>query len=462
MPTLSEQLSASFARMMEEDLQRAPEPPEPTPPEPPVDMSLIRNPPPPKLYTKEGVITRLPTEKFKTKGLKFPKFQGTALMFCLNCVPGNVRPLALQWSALRWLQHEFYSKIKNVKYFCMSGEYSQPPDPNAEGYEHAPWHDTYPEGRPHIQGFIQAVRGKKISSTSLLKLFQPSDPSLLQVVKARDSPTKCVHYVSKPHDGCDCAHCNKARRSKPNWAKFIGSGTAPAGQGRKFVQMCTDIKAGVSRNDIYDKYTGLVCRYTQGVGHLIKHYQDRAAIEQMKKEVPNILLRPWQVKLIPQLFCPRIHRRIWWIYSYKLHTGKTIFMQYLTKIGFNVLTNVFSYKDLISMWDHQHIIHFNFGKNHDHTSESHQKLLTTIEDLSDGGIKCCGKYNGRTTAILAHIVVTANVPPPAHWFDETDDGSRCIDSTICLDPVGLKRKLECNPENGRMGPFGRPAKKPRL
>lgn len=454
MPTLEEQLAESFARMMEEDCEDSPEPP--CPPEEPVDTSPIYNPPPPPMYTKEGVLARLPTQKFRTKGLNFPKFTGNSVMFCLNCVPGDVKPLGLNWGALKWLQHEFYAKLKNVKYFCMSGEYSAPPDPSAEGYEHAPWHDVYPEGRPHLQGFIQMKRGKNISSLSLLRLFQPSDPALLQIVKARDSATKCVHYVSKPHDGCDCDHCAKARRCKPNWANFIGSGTPPAGQGRKFVQMCTDIKAGASRNDIYDKYTGLVCRYTQGVGHLIKHYQDRAAIQQMKDDVPNIQLRPWQVKLIPQLYCPRTHRRIWWIYSYKLNTGKTMFMKYLTKIGFSRLKDVYSRKDIISMYDGEDIIHFNFGVNYDHESDSYKRLLDVMENLSDGDIACSGKYGGRRTAINAHVVVTANVPPPARWLDVEE--SRCLDSTICLDPPSYKRKLEVNPE---FPPFGSAAKKPR-
>lgn len=451
MPTLNDQLDAAFAQMLAEDAEDGG-----GPPQPPKELDTPAVNPVIQVIPKCQVLARLPLPKMKTKGINYPKFTANSVMFCIDCEPGNHKSLAFVWAALKWLQHEYYSKIKNVKCFCLQGEYSAPPDPKAEGFIPALWHEVYPEGRPHIQGFIQMKRGSKLSSLALLKLIQPSKNCLLQIVKARASAVKCVHYCSKPEDGCDCDDCLKARRCKPNWAPFILSGTAPAGQGRKFVQMCEDIKSGASRNDIYDNYTGLTCRYMNNINGLINHYHDRAAIKEMHAEVPNIQLRPWELKLIPQLWCPRVHRQIWWIYSYKLNTGKTIFMQYLGKIGFDVLKNVYSYKDLVSMFDHEQIIHFNFGIEYDHNSDSHKRLLTTIEDLSDGGIACSGKYGGRKTAIRSHVVVTANVPPPARWMNLEE--SRCLDSCICLDPPGYKRKLEMNPE---MGPFGSAPKKAR-
>lgn len=392
-------------------------------------MSLV-------IYSKEQALI-FSKIKVKTKGVNLPKLKANSVMFSIEGPdgPDKIPFLSSRYCAFKWLQHEFYGKVKNVKYLILQGEFSEPSD-------------NYPTGRAHLQCYLQMKRGTKISAMAVYKLFALESAAQLQIIKAF-SPVDAAHYCSKPHNGCDCEHCHKARKCTPNWAPWIHAGDPPTGQGKKFDRLITMIQQGSGKNTIYDQFGGLVCRYSSGINGYLNHYRERRMQDNYR--CPQIELQPWMTRILFQLWLPRPPRFGIWIWSNKKNTYKTCFAVHWLAYHFRILRNIWNRKDFINMWSQKdyHLGIFNFPKNTDPYSEDYQRKLTILEDLIDGGRMDTGKYNGASIDMQGYIIITANVPPPAEWTGK--DGH--LKMVINTDPVekmevdapapifGNKRKL---------------------
>lgn len=360
------------------------------------------------------VMPYTPAPKISTKGINFPKFSASSIMFCVD---GPPEFLFLTIKKFQWWQHQFYSKIKNVKCMVIQGEYAE-------------------NGRPHLQCFIQAKRPRQITSLAIYKMIQPLVDHGLQCTKCK-SPKDAWHYCTKPHDGCDCEHCVKARLCKPNWFPPVCSGEAPVGQGKKFARMIKDIQKGATTNELFDEYAGLICRYPAGFDKIVRHYKSREAKAKfIRYNTPKFTLKPWEMMITTKLFLPKGPREIHWAWSKSLATGKSTFLTWLA-CQFDVLPQIFSYKDLVSMYKGEQVLTFNFSLNYPHFEEDgitpttqYKRALELIENVDDGGCKASGKYAGTKVWMKPHIVVCANVPPPARWIDPKE--GRVIE--YCLDP----------------------------
>lgn len=70
------------------------------------------------------------------------------------------------------------------------------------------------EGTEHVQGYAELT--KKLRAGVIIELFKGA-----HVENRYGTQKEALHYVTKPHDGCECEHCVKAR-SLPNEGRVEG------------------------------------------------------------------------------------------------------------------------------------------------------------------------------------------------------------------------------------------------
>lgn len=323
---------------------------------------------------------------------EFPRWNAHCIMFALY---GSPEKLAMIMELSRKLQHTLF-KSKNFKYYIMQGEFTD-------------------KGDPHIQGMIQYLRGGKCSTTTLYKLFQPELHTQLQCEKCR-SPIDAVHYCSKPHESCNCKHCDKARAPdvKPNWYAPIICGVAPKGRGNgRFDKLRTSLRDDPTQRNVMNNHFGMFIRYSGAVTQARKYFRKEKGLRELQR--PNIDPLPWETNMMIQMYNwnTKDRRNIVWVHSTKLNSGKTTGIEWV--LYYWGMQNVFrgmpSIKHIVANYDGEDVIWFNFPKKYVITDED----LDNMESCADGGMMQAPMYGSDKNFVNAHIIVTANVPPPKMW-----------------------------------------------
>lgn len=108
----------------------------------------------------------------------------------------------------------------------------------------------------------------------------------------KGSVEQAIHYSSKPHDGCDCAHCVKARLL-PNGGVVIGpwsEGERPVGQGKRtdIVSIFEAVRAGDTTVQIAEAHPGAWCRNRSS----ILEYRSLIAAPRSEQTVSLVLWGP--------------------------------------------------------------------------------------------------------------------------------------------------------------------------
>lgn len=125
-------------------------------------------------------------------------------------------------------------------------------------------------------------------------------------------------------------------------------------------------------------------------------------------------LQPWQKELIDHLAKPVVTRRIFWVWSSEHDTGKSTFKHYLETRGYDIVEGTLEYHNLLSAYDGNAIIWFDFAKTSLGTiNEKFENLRNhVLEKVSNVGMQLSTKYHVVRKYVKAHIVVTSNDPPP--------------------------------------------------
>jgi len=351
------------------------------------------------------------TSKVPKRPKSFPDFRVNAVMF----VAWGKTGMQLLYNVKKY-QHTFF-KFKGFKYFIGQGEYDE-------------------KGQIHAQCLLQMQRGFQIRASALWKLCQPHCPEALQVVKSV-SPILAMHYCSKPHCGCDCEQCQKERSHKLKWCQPISVGDPPTGQGKKFGAMEKSIKAGANLGDVIEDYGALYMRYHGGIEKIIKHYKFKAKVANTPNPMREFDPKHWMIIEAARSFLPKPKREIVWVWSYKLNTCKSSFMEWLIYIhNYQVICDMASFKDICMVYDEETFFYMNFARFTDWSDAETGRKLKLLERLDDGGFSRSGKYGGSKNIMNMKIYVTANRPPPECWMPQDPD-TRC--RCICLDPPKKRR-----------------------
>lgn len=204
-------------------------------------------------------------------------------------------------------------------------------------------------------------------------------------------------------------YCSKDSRNGISGCIFQEFGDRPS-QGRrtdleKFRDEVVERKGQITGSQLRREFPNIAATYPQYAKALINDIQ----IESY--EGPQIHLYSWEEELLQQFKQEPVQRTIYWIWSPQSGTGKTIFMQYVAaqlKTDY-LVTKDLELRNILYPYEGQKLIHIDLAR--DMTDAQMKFIKSTIESLSDQGIKMSSKYECVHKVIKAHIVVTSNQPP---------------------------------------------------
>jgi len=329
----------------------------------------------------------------------FPDYFAKAHMFVIWSTQELMVKLL---DTMRGEQQEFWKSMKNFKGSMVQGEYSQ-------------------KNLAHLQGVVYFKTS--IRSRAIFKIFAPYLHAAfgLQVTKAKSLPD-AWHYCSKPHNNCECEHCEKARKCLPNWSDKYLCGLEPVGRGKKFAQFEKAMIEKPTKTNMIENYGSLYYRYHQGMDKIRKHYAFKKNCAEYTVKGLGFLSN-FQIALVIDMVFnvdPKENRSIYWLWSDKLKTGKTLMGNFARLLlgCENCMDGIRSYKHFVHSYDGETFTHFNFAK---HTPPL-TRNLEMLEMVDDGGCKQAPHYEGEKKFLYTRTLVTANVPPPNIWV--TGEGQR--------------------------------------
>ena len=245
-------------------------------------------------------------------------------------------------------------------------------------------------GTPHLQGYLYKKNKQRFSA--LRKLLPRAHWSVCKGTQQQN-----IDY------------CSKDYRNNVPGCTFLAFGTISA-QGRrtdleKFRDEVVERKGQITGSQLRREFPNIAANYPQYAKALINDIQ----IENY--EGPNIQLYEWEHQLMQVFHQEPVQRTIYWIWSPQSGTGKTIFMQYVAaqfKADY-LVTKDLELRNILYPYEGQKIIHIDLAR--DMTDAQMKFIKSTIESLSDQGIKMSSKYECVQKIVKAHIVVTSNQPP---------------------------------------------------
>lgn len=133
-------------------------------------------------------------------------------------------------------------------------------------------------------------------------------------------------------------------------------------------------------------------------------------VKETKMPMPDIVLRPWQYRLIEIVERGPVDRQIVWVWSEASSTGKTTTMKYLVaKYGTDsVLPGTFKLADLMYAYDDHKIIVFNIPREH----EINATDICVLETISDRNLIMSPKFLSTGKIVNSVIIVFSNARPP--------------------------------------------------
>lgn len=218
------------------------------------------------------------------------------------------------------------------------------------------------------------------------------------------------------------AYCMKADTRFPGEEPYeFGEWTGRQGQRTDLVEARKVIESSPSWVSVLrnDDITPAVARHRNWA---------REVYENRPREMPppEIQLYQWEKQAIKVLEGKPQKRQVLWIWSAESGTGKSTFFDYCS-CRWNVLPGS-DYANTLYTYDDHPIIWFDITR-----AQSAEHIpYHAIEKFSNGGYHHSTKYVSVRKLILAHVVVTSNVPP-----DEEKLPKRCkiiLASTILVRP----------------------------
>lgn len=244
------------------------------------------------------------------------------------------------------------------------------------------------EGTPHLQGFV---------SFSNAKTFR--------TVKKLLGSTAHVEMATKP----PLANRRYCMKQGDFWEQ--GS-LGEQGKRTDLADFMQDALKDPNRWELTVKYPEIMAKYPAFADKIIS----RARYEQLHME--EVVLFPYQVAILDFMHNGKEwnqppKRSIIWLWSSESAMGKTTFYQYLAgrfKNDVYITASVWKTQDAILTYDCERIIILDLPRDvGDHIGG----IVRVLEELSNRSVINIHKYQGQMKFLdNAHILVTANFPPP--------------------------------------------------
>lgn len=202
------------------------------------------------------------------------------------------------------------------------------------------------------------------------------------------------------------AYCKKDDTWTRAWRVEVGD-LPESKQGRRndLENIRDEVKAGKSLIEIIDVVPGAL-RY---MGQITRY---RSLLLSSSARPAQInLLRSWQEDLYRLLDSSPLARSILWVWCLTSAVGKTTTMtHYMSTRPGRVVIGTPKLQDLLFPFDEliTKVIWFDLSR----AGQLDSEMLTILEQVSNGTYLMSTKYEPMLKFVQAHVVVTANVPPP--------------------------------------------------
>lgn len=244
-------------------------------------------------------------------------------------------------------------------------------------------------GRLHAQGYTEWLRPKSLNQ--MKELFE--DPALHCEKRKSSTREKAIAYC-----------CKRDTRVPGTEPFFIGAVEAKPGSrtdledARKRILAHTSLRAVFQDSDL----TAVCCRYSNWV-RTVYAYKDKALPK------PDIKLRAWQHLLISIIKGSPKKRQVIWVWSSESGTGKTTTYDYVSCMKeHSVLSCSGEFKDILYSYDGHTVLWFDLTR---FQGDAGHIPYYALEKLSNQSSHLSSKYQSVMKVVIAHVVVTANVPP---------------------------------------------------
>lgn len=251
-------------------------------------------------------------------------------------------------------------------------------------------HEVGEQGTPHLQMFFYFKDAKTFTAVRAL-INMPQ----VHIEVMNTDPTACWMYCRKE-----------------DMEPWIHGSIPKQGSRNDFDGALELIKTGIDYFGFCEQYPDIGARCAEWFAKVSNHY----AV--LRENSPPIVFKFWQEQAYRRLYDHKRaafktpdDREILWIWSDESATGKTEFMKHLSLRwpGRVLCMSTWDIAGAINLFDstHHNVIWFNIPRAFDGDI-----WKSTLETLSDRGIKAHAKYHGAIKTMQnAHIVVTANFLP---------------------------------------------------
>jgi len=203
-------------------------------------------------------------------------------------------------------------------------------------------------GRLHFQTFIQ-FKNKTRTPTKLV------NETKVNFIGANGTASQNRHYCSKPHDGCSCKHCVKARNDPPPTGFSEFGNIVLNGQRSDLIAIKRRIDEGATWRDLRDDDTtfATLAKHHKFVKDILREKAEERSLERVRTDLKEAVLLPWQQTLHDQLLVKPDDRTVHWVYDADGNLGKSWFCKWCMATREALVLAPAKFADLASRWaDH--------------------------------------------------------------------------------------------------------------
>lgn len=281
-----------------------------------------------------------------------------------------------------------------------------------EGYEYLCYQfEVGDKGTPHYQGYVCFTTKKRFST--LKKKYDDNYHWECRMGTHNDAK----HYVSKPHDGCDCSKCEKERKNptrvEGTFEQFGSDADIPKDESKRGERTDLDlvkkaIDDGATLTDIITNHPNVYARASKWVQEYVNIARETKQVKLLAERINEMPKFAWHKKAHDKLLS-QDHRKILWIVGTQGEEGKTLFAKGLIAKYKNrvFVTTAFKAVDIYYLWQpEQDIVVFNL------TATTDEYIPYHVFECFKDGIITSTKYVPTTKMNLdVKLCVLSNYTP---------------------------------------------------
>lgn len=300
------------------------------------------------------------------------------------------------------------------------------------------------EGTPHLQGYTCFFN--KIRDTTVRKLIPGNVDSRMKKATHNDN----VHYCSKPHESCECKHCQKIwdgkgkRISGPYvWGddKDIPKDTSEQGERNDFKAILSRIDEGALLSDLRNEFPSQYFRYKKMMVEEIELKRQSDYKKEQIEDLKEFEVLEWHQQIIDEVE-DQNRREIIFVVDFQGNQNKSHFGKYLRTF------HDYGYYKIGKKADFAQVFRKNIKKKlvidlPRGMQEYSEYIYTVLEDLKDGELQAPKFDSEHLSFSYCKIVMLMNSIPNVKGLSDDRSVVYKLDNGVLklMDNERLKKGL---------------------